>query len=256
MNKLKKVFAVAAGCLMSACSVLGSGGVSAESEFNDLEHYVTINKSILSHSHPKKLIKVPRFRQTTWYTCGIACMLSILRYSRYDFDISESDLTTALDANEYDGTKAGKMVDYLNAVRYNGGQEPCFEAELRQNMTIDDLKREIDQNHPVICAIEAWNWDENGEYTMDLDYSEDWESGHWAIAIGYNKDNIFFMDPSTPGYYTYIPKNRLDQRWHDYEWDENWEPNLYLTHAGIVVKLLGNRTPDADHYRNAFYGTM
>ena len=81
------------------------------------------------------------------------------------------------------------------------------------------------------------------------------DCGHWVVAIGYNKDNIFFMDPSTSGNYTYIPKDKLVARWHDYAYDSNNQ--LYnLAQVGIIVELNGNEEPDGERYHDAFYGLM
>lgn len=260
MSKLKKVFAALLGSLMVACSGLGTIGVKADgaeatSEFDDWEYFYDMNKPILyHHAHPKKLMRLPLFRQSTSYGCGVACTLSILRYFKYDFDIQQDDLATALGSNEDEGTKADNMVGYLNEVRYSNEEIPRFNAEFRQGMTIDDLKREIDNGHPVICAIQAWYYDEETwEYPLDYEnYANEWECGHWAIAIGYNRDNIFFMDPSTAGNYTYISNDRMMERWHDYE-GAVLQDESKVVQAGIVVKMNGNETPDCERYNDAYY---
>lgn len=258
MNKFKRVFAVVLSCLIAAFSGIGMIGVRAEdgnavSEFDDWEYFYDMDKSILQHhAHPKKLLRLPLFRQAESYACGVACVLSLLRYVNCDFDIREDVLAAALGSNEEEGTKKGQMIGYLNAVRYGNAENSWFNAEFRQGMTIDDLKREIDNGHPVICAIQAWNWDEDGYYRIDLDYHDEWECGHWAIAIGYNRDNIFFMDPSTAANYTYISNERLMERWHDYEGAIR-TPDTEVIQAGIVVELCGSEQPDCERYKDVFY---
>ena len=249
MSKIKKITAVFLVCLIAACSVFAMTVAKAESEFGDWEQFYSFNYSIMQrHAHSRKLLRLPVYRQATNYTSGVACVLSVLRYARYEFDIREDNLATALSASEIYGTKAENMVNYLNAVRLDEEDFQYFNAEFRQGMTIDDLRNEIDKGNPVICDIQAWNWDENEEYTMDLDYSDEWECGHWAVAIGYNKDNIFFMDPSTSANYTFIPNDRLEQRWHDYEEDDSGNRTKYI-HSGIVVELCGDQQLDCGHKR-------
>lgn len=46
----------------------------------------------------------------------------------------------------------------------------------------------------MIVAIQAWA--EEG-----VDYNNDWDDGHYVVVIGYDSDNMFFMDPSTLGIY-------------------------------------------------------
>ena len=257
MNKLKKVFAITAGCLISACSILGSIGAHAESEFGDLEFFNEKDKVILTHhAHPKKLIKAPLCRQATDHTATEACTLSVLRYSKYEFGIQEIRVTNALNANEGSGTRFEKMRDYLNAVYVDDLEnEPYFNAELKQNMTINQLQQEIDRKHLVVLKIQAWKHDANGGCSMDTDYSDEWDSGHTVVAVGYNKDNIFFMDPLVSGNYTYIPKNKLLERWHGYEMDGN-NQRVDYNRAGVVVTFVGDQRPECERYKNVFYGLM
>ena len=46
-------------------------------------------------------------------------------------------------------------------------------------------------------------------------YATDWSDGHYAVLIGYDNANLFFMDPSTSGKYAFIPREELAERWHD-----------------------------------------
>ncbi|MDO4199616.1 MAG: C39 family peptidase [Clostridia bacterium] len=251
-NKKRFLSKVTAG-LCAAC--LGTvPAVHAESQFGDWEKFYSFNKEILEHTHSKKLMKLPIYRQASNYTSGVACVLSILRYTSYEFDIREDNLKEALHATEENGTEWYDIVDYLNAVRLNDTDHQYFKVEKKENMTVDDLIKEIKKGHPVICAIQAWNWDENGKYSMDLDYSNEWECGHWVIAIGYLRDNIIFMDPSTAGNYTYIPKDKLVARWHDYNVDEN-NQRYDIVQCGLVVKI-DVKKPDCEKHADHLYGLM
>ena len=256
MNKFKKIFAIISICLIAVCSTtVAIKSVKAESEFGDWNLFYGINQSIMQrHAHPRKLLNVPIYRQSAIGNSGVSCVASILRYAKYDFDIREDNLARALGVTEEDGADPYKMIAYLNAVRYNDENNQCFAAEKRENMTVDDLKKALDKGNPVICDIQAWNWDENEEYSMDLDYSNEWECGHWVVAIGYNNDNIFFMDPSTAGNYTYIPKDQLLARWHNYHIDGNGQ-RYDTIQMGIIVKYNGGE-PDCERYKDAFYGLM
>lgn len=255
MKRFKKVSAVII-CLIAVCIAVVPLSVMASSQFGDWEQFYSFNKSIMQrHAHTRQLMKVPIYRQSKNYTSGVACVQSVLRYAKYELDIREDNLARALNATEEHGVKADKIAQYLNAVRLDEKEEPCFKAELRKNMTLDELKKELAKGHPVICAIQAWDWDENEEYTMELDYSGEWECGHWVLAIGYNDDNVFFMDPSTAGNYTYIPNKKLMERWHDYNVDEN-NQRYDLIQWGIVIELCGDQEPDGERYQDAFFGLM
>lgn len=225
-----------------------------ESQFGGNEKFYTCNKAILEHTHSKKLMKLPICRQASDYTCGVACVRSLLRYTKYDFDIREYNLKIALKADEDNGTKWYNIANYLKAVRLDDTNHKYFEVEKREHMTVEDLIKEIKKGHPVMCAIQAWNWDENEQYTMDLDYSKEWECGHWVIAIGYLRDNIIFMDPSTEANYTYIPKDKLVARWHDYNVDEN-NKRYDAIQLGLIIKI-NVKKPDGEKHAGHIYGLM
>ena len=281
MKNLKKISALVVVCLIILSIITFSGsavpggdgsdtGTTGSSEFGDWEKFYSINKTVMQrHAHPRKLIKLPIFRQSEGYNSGVACVQSVLRYANYYFDIREDNLSGALGSDPEEGTKWYSIVNYLNSVRLNDEDTQWFRAEKREHMTVGDLMREIDEGHPVICHIQAWDWDENGEYSMNHDYSNEWECGHWVVAVGYSKassnesenhanmlsDCIFFMDPSTSGNYTYITRDNLVQRWHGYTTDEN-NQRADMIQMGIVVDFCSGNQPDGEKYQDAFYGLM
>lgn len=51
------------------------------------------------------------------------------------------------------------------------------------------------------------------------------------IVRAYDDENFLFMDPSTMGACTYIPKEELTSRWHDED------SRARLNHFGIIVTL-------------------
>jgi len=63
-----------------------------------------------------------------------------------------------------------------------------------------------------MLPIQAWQ-DE------PRDYRADWADGHRVVAVGYDGDNMYFMDPSTPGQYTFIPIPEFLSRWRDTDMD-------------------------------------
>lgn len=174
-------------------------------------------------------------RQATDYTCGVACTESILYYNGIDY--REDDLAQALRATEEDGTRIADIVEFLHragpGTGYWMGQGAEFQngigAELRTDITLDDLRVEIDGGHPVICSIQAWSIAESE------DYAADWEDGHYVIAVGYDADNVYFMDPSTRGNYTYIANDEFMTRWHDVDADRQLQqPGIIITNPNPV----------------------
>ena len=75
-------------------------------------------------------------------------------------------------------------------------------------MTIHNLEYYISCKQPIIIAFQAWA-------DPGVDYKNDWDDGHYAVVIGYDKDYLYFEDPSLLGSIGYIPKAEFLDRWHD-----------------------------------------
>lgn len=159
------------------------------------------------------LIAVPMTRQATDYTCGAAAMQSMFGF--YGEDLNEGDLAKLLKTNSEEGT------DYNEIVR--AAKEKGYEVKVYKEMTLAQLKKQLDKKNPVLCLIQAWA-------EKKVDYSTDWNDGHYVIAIGYDRNRIFFMDPSTLGNYTYIKNKDFLKRWHDKNSKES------LNHFGLTIK--------------------
>lgn len=164
-----------------------------------------------SLSNVKNLIRVPLTRQDTDYTCGITALQSILGY--YQIDKRLDMLAAEIKPTSQDGTS------YLNMANYAASLG--LKVSMRTGMTLEELKKHIDQKEPVLLAIQAWS-DTKGSYG-----SYQSEDGHYVVAVGYDENNVYFMDPSTLGHYTYIPIAEFITRWHDYDSFENTPINRF-----------------------------
>lgn len=163
----------------------------------------------------QNLIRVPLARQDTDYTCGVTALQSILGY--YGIDKRLDELSAAAKSNPEAGTR------YINIANYAKSQG--FAVNIRTNMTLDELKGYIDKRQPVLVVIQAWA-ESKSSYLSNQN-----EDGHYVVAIGYDKNNFYFMDPSTLGHYTYIPTEEFVSRWHDYD----TEDNVVLVRFGMIM---------------------
>ncbi len=162
---------------------------------------------------PPNLIKVPMVRQSTDFTCGVAALQSVFAY--FGDEYREDHLAKELKAVPKTGTHYQEMMRLAKAKGYS--------VKVLKTMTIADLKKTIDAGKPVICLIQAWA-------DKAVDYSNDWEDGHYVVAIGHDSDNIYFMDPSTLSNYTFIPTKEFVNRWHDTDGKEK------LVHFGLIIE--------------------
>jgi L-aminopeptidase/D-esterase-like protein/predicted double-glycine peptidase len=184
------VNAIVAGRTMVGINGNTAYGISHERLVEVLRKYNRLNTNF---------IRVPTCRQGFDYTCGVASLQSIMRY--YGEEIREDNLSKELGTTPEDGTECERIAQLA--------KDKGYQVDMKTGADIGDLKRSIDKGIPAIVAIQAWNDDPK------TDYSNDWEDGHYAVAIGYDRKNIYFMDPSTLGNYTYIPCDEFVKRWHD-----------------------------------------
>ena len=173
-----------------------------------------------------KFLKLPLYRQSHNFTCGVACVASVLRYAGYDFDTREDRLLWELAATPENGTNYVNITEYLDAVRIDDfpntpviATEVVCEDYASNDLTLTDsllsqLRAALDDDSPVICAIQAWR--DDGDYKAKTE-----DDGHYVVLIGYKKDTekdtyiYYFMDPSTSGSYTYLTEEEFSLRWHD-----------------------------------------
>ena len=170
-----------------------------------------------------RLLELPLYRQSHNFTCGVACVASVLRYAGYDFDAREDRLLMELGATPENGTNYLKIAEYLNDVRLEGFPDaPVMETEIvceaypseECDGMLPRCRTAIDAGRPVICAIQAWK--DDGDYSAATE-----DDGHYVVLIGYQKDAqrdgylYYFMDPSTAGSYAYLLEEEFALRWHD-----------------------------------------
>jgi predicted double-glycine peptidase len=137
-------------------------------------------------------------RQATDYTCGAAALQSVIGY--YGENVREGQLAKELRSNSKQGTNYQRMVAYA--------KQHGYDVAVKTDTSIDELKKMLDAGKPVIVLLQAWP-------EREVDYPNDWDDGHYVVAIGHDADNIYFMDPCTLGNYAYVPTAEFLTRWHD-----------------------------------------
>lgn len=164
--------------------------------FSSCEKKESSNKN--NNDETTTFIKVPQARQGYNYTCGVAALQSLLYY--YGDEWRQDKLAQALSSDSVSGTNYRKIIQFTHNLGYS--------TKVLQNLSVDSLKLLTRQGFPLILVIQAWADDPSN-------YINDWEDGHYVLCIGYDKDKFYFMDPSTLGHFTYIPKDEFLNRWHD-----------------------------------------
>jgi hypothetical protein len=153
----------------------------------------------------KSLIPVPLVRQARDHTCGVAALQSVLLY--YGEEFGQMELARYLGADPQKGTSYRTILRFANR-KFTDPRKRDFWMWKRCGMTIDVLREVIDSGRPPILVFQAWG-------RPGVNWKKEWNEGHYAVAVGYDEDNLYFMDPAILGHYAYIPVDEFLDRWHD-----------------------------------------
>ena len=121
-------------------------------------------------------IKVPYFKQESWYTCGPACLRMVLAYLgiiRTEKEVTEACGTTEL----------GTTSTQISAAFQKYG----IKASSVKNANIEDFKQEINERRPVIVLIDPSHI-----------YGGVGGFGHFIVVVGFKDDEIVYHDPDEP----------------------------------------------------------
>ncbi len=172
----------------------------------------------LTRAVPDGAIKVelPGVQQRDDYSCVAAALMAVFSYYGVgpdDLEVYKKELGT----NEENGTN---VYEILKMARRLG-----LTADLHHDLTLDDLRRRLDEGAPIIVSIQAYG-DPQTYYRDD--------NGHYVVVIGYDKDNFYFEDPVLPGRRGFLPIQEFDGRWHDDEGTTE-KPDLHA-HLAVVIR--------------------
>lgn len=147
------------------------------------------------------LIHVPITRQATEYTCGAAALASVLHWIDPGLDFTENKLARELKSDPGHGTR-------INEIESFAAKKGLFVAS-RDGWTLGELEKTIRSGQPVIVLIQAYR------NVPAVKWKDDWDDGHYVVVNGIDARNVYMMDPSNRGSYTYIPRDEFVERWHD-----------------------------------------
>ncbi|MFA6317553.1 MAG: C39 family peptidase [Elusimicrobiota bacterium] len=139
---------------------------------------------------PPEYLPVPVTVQETDYSCGAAAVLALLRYWQV-YGGDEASLYPLLGTRPKDGT----LPENIEAgLRHFG-----LQADLRERMTLSDLRSALESGKTVILAMQAWREE------ASRSWADEWESGHYVVLNGMDQDYVYLMDPSTEERYAFVP---------------------------------------------------
>jgi ABC-type bacteriocin/lantibiotic exporter with double-glycine peptidase domain len=154
------------------------------------------------------LVDVPHFMQSDDSTCGPSCLKMVFAY--WGVNKSEKEISIACNHTYQLGCQGEDMVE---AAKIFG-----FDAYVKNNSTIDDLKYYLSQNIPVIV-----DW-----------FCGDIPEGHSSVVIGVDEDKVYILDPYEEDMRE-VSISDFVRCWFDFRETPITPSNLYVAQIMIVV---------------------
>jgi len=154
-----------------------------------------------------------RTRQGTEYSCGASALQAVLSY--WGKEVGEAELMKLLRTTPEEGTYPENIV--------KGAQSLGFEAELKENLTLDEIGRFTANGDPVIALAQVWS------------AAEDWDDGHYIVALGVDRDYVYFQDPYVHMSKAFMPRRTFEEHWHQVMGGD-LKKNPKLDHLAIFIR--------------------
>jgi predicted double-glycine peptidase len=168
-----------------------------------------------------------RTRQATEYSCGASALQSVLSY--WGREVEETELMKLLHTTSEAGTYPEDIV--------RGARALGFEAQARENLTLDEVTEFTAGGNPMIALAQVWRSQSGSAPSAE----EDWDNGHYIVVLGVDPDYVYFQDPYMRMSKAFVPRKMFEAHWHQVMGGD-LKTNPKLIHLGIFVR--GNKPAD------------
>ncbi|MGJ0485761.1 MAG: C39 family peptidase [Methylomicrobium sp.] len=148
----------------------------------------------------KRFRLLKQTRQSTEYSCGASALQAVLSY--WGKDLDEEDLMTLLHTTPESGTYPEDIVRVALMLG--------FQAEVKENLTLDDIEQATGHGIPVITLNQAWRSRQDSAASAE----EDWQNGHYVVVLAVDQDYVYFEDPYVRMGKGFVPREAFVQHWH------------------------------------------
>lgn len=140
-------------------------------------------------------------RQATEYSCGASALQAVLSY--WGKDVEEQELMQRLHTSPETGTYVG---DIVRVAREFG-----FAAEVKEDLTLEDLHAALTKGLPVIVCGQAWRSREDSDKSVQ----QDWQDDHYVVVLGMDKKYIYYQDPFVMRGNAFSSHRLFEESWHN-----------------------------------------
>lgn len=145
------------------------------------------------------MLNVPHRRQSTAWSCGPACVRSILAY--YGKRVPERKLIDALRCTPERGTDPASIALYL---RKRG-----LRVQARPRSTMASLGKSAAAGWPTLVVYQDYGCCAAADLSTSLDH------GHYSLVVGVDRDFVYLCDPSSKKKTRKIERATFLSRWRD-----------------------------------------
>jgi predicted double-glycine peptidase len=163
-----------------------------------------------------------RTQQATEYSCGASALQSVLSY--WGRDVDEHELMQLMGTTQEEGTYPEKIV---HAARVLG-----FQAEARQNLSLDEVREFTAAGHPMIALAQVWRSQNQAAVKR---VHEEWDAGHYIVVLGVDEQYVYFQDPYVRMCKAFASRRMFEAHWHQVMGGDI-KRNPKLDHLGIFVR--------------------
>lgn len=140
------------------------------------------------------VLPVSNFKQRTNYSCGAVAMRIIFEYFGHEF--TEKEMIKMVEATPEKGTDMKDMVSLAKSEHFD------FKVQWKQKWTVEQVKKSLEAGFPIVV-----------NFQMAPKLGE----GHYAVIIGYTKDEFIFSDPSGKEDFRKEKIEHFMKRWYELE---------------------------------------
>jgi uncharacterized protein len=138
-------------------------------------------------------------------------------------DVDEEELMKVLHTTSEEGTYPEDIV--------RGARALGFEAEARDKLTLDEVEQFTANGDPMIALAQVWRSESNSPSAV----SEDWDSSHYIVVLGVDRDYVYFQDPYARMSKAFVPRKMFVEHWHQVMGGDQ-KKNPKLMQLGIFVR--------------------
>ena len=154
----------------------------------------------------KRFTLLKQTRQATEYSCGASSLQAILSY--WGRDVDEAELMGLLGTTPEEGTYPEAIVRVAQSLG--------FQAELKSGLTLEEVRQATDRGEPVMMLGQVWLTGKPGDHALTDDaLADEWDSGHWFIALAVDDEYVYFEDPYVRMGKGFVPRSQFEERWHN-----------------------------------------